>query len=115
MPSAVILSPFPFPDWEATTIVKLIQEVNTEDEGPQEITIYNGKAIYDEKSHVVFDSQSKQITLSGKLIIKGDVQALECKTAYQGYIVIGTEQKQIYKVSKPKLLGVIFSTEIELS
>lgn len=48
------------------------------------------------------------------LIIHGDVQALDGKTAFQGFVQISKEKKQIYAVRKPKLLGVIYSTEVDL-
>lgn len=114
MPSAVIECPFPFPEQEATTEVIIYQEQDTEDQGPIEAVIYNGLAIYDEKSKNVYGKDNKQISLGGMLIIKGDVQALESKIAYQGYVKIGSEQKQIYSVRKPKLLGVIYTTEVDL-
>lgn len=114
MPSAIIKCPFPFPDIEAVAQIEIYQEIDTEDQGPQVTLIYAGNAIYDEKAKVVFGKDSKQISLNGMLIIKGDVTALDNKTAYQGYVKIGDEQKQIYSVRKPKLLGVIYSTEIDL-
>jgi hypothetical protein len=114
MPGTVIASPFPFPDREATTHVVVYQEQDTEDQGPIETIIYDGLTIYDEKSKTVHGKDSKQISLSGMLIIHGDVQALEGKTAFQGFVQIGAERKQIYAVRKPKLLGVIYSTEIDL-
>ena len=108
MPGVVIASPFPFPDHEATTHVVVYQEQDTEDQGPIKTVIYDGLAIYDEKSKIVYGKDSKQISLSGMLIIHGDVQALE------GFVQIGAERKQIYAVRKPKLLGVIYSTEVDL-
>ena len=114
MPGVVIASPFPFPDHEATTHVVVYQEQDTEDQGPIKTVIYDGLAIYDEKSKIVYGKDSKQISLSGMLIIHGDVQALEGKTAFQGFVQIGAERKQIYAVRKPKLLGVIYSTEVYL-
>ncbi len=114
MPGVVIASPFPFPSHEATTHIIVNQEQDTEDQGPIKTVIYDGLAIYDEKSKIVYGKDSKQISLSGMLIIHGDVQALEGKTAFQGFVQIGAERKQIYAVRKPKLLGVIYSTEIDL-
>ncbi|EFE46239.1 hypothetical protein HMPREF0863_01638 [Erysipelotrichaceae bacterium 5_2_54FAA] len=114
MPGVVIASPFPFPDHEATTNVVVYQEQDTEDQGPISTVLYDGPAIYDEKAKIVYNKDSKQISLSGMLIIHGDVQALEGKTAFQGFVLIGEEKKQIYTVRKPKLLGVIYSTEIDL-
>lgn len=114
MSGVVIASPFPFPSKEATTHVVVYQEQDTEDQGPIETIIYDGLAIYDEKLKNVYGKDSKQISLSGMLIIHGDVQALEGMTAFQGFVQIGVERKQIYAVRKPKLLGVIYSTEIDL-
>ena len=114
MPGVVITSPFPFPDHEATTHIVVYQEQDTEDQGPIRTVIYDGLAIYDEKSKIVYGKDSKQISLSGMLIVHGDVQALEGKPAFQGFVQIGDEKKQIYAVRKPKLLGVIYSTEIDL-
>lgn len=114
MPGVVIASPFPFPDHEATAHVVVYQEQDTEDQGPIETVIYDGLAIYDEKAKTVYNKDSKQISLSGMLIIHGDVQALDGKTAFQGFVQISKEKKQIYAVRKPKLLGVIYSTEVDL-
>ena len=52
MPGVVIASPFPFPDHEATTHVVVYQEQDTEDQGPIKTVIYDGLAIYDEKSKI---------------------------------------------------------------
>ena len=114
MPGVVIASPFPFPDHEATTHIVVYQEQYTEDQGPIKTVICDGLAIYDEKSKIVYGKDSKQISLSGMLIIHGDVQALDGKIAFQGFVQIGTECKQVYAVRKPKLLGVIYSTEVDL-
>lgn len=114
MPSAIVNCPFPFPDNEATTEVEIYQEVDTEDQGPQPKLVYEGMAIYDQTSKNVFTADSKQVALSGKLIIRGDVQTLESKKAFQGYVKIGSEAKRIYKMSKPKILGIVFSTEVDL-
>ena len=114
MPGVVIASPFQFPSHEATTHIIVNQEQDTEDQGPIKTVIYDGLAIYDEKSKIVYGKDSKQISLSGMLIIHGDVQALDGKIAFQGFVQIGAERKQIYAVRKPKLLGVIYSTEVDL-
>lgn len=112
MPSAIITCPFPFPDWELTTRVEIYQEEDTEDQGPIETLVYDGMAKYDQTSKNVFNADSKQIALSGKLIIKGDVQFIG--NAPQGYVKIGDDTKLIYKVSKPSVMGYIVSTEVDL-
>ena len=72
MPGVVIASPFPFPSHEATTHVVIYQEQDTEDQGPIETVIYDGLAIYDEKSKIVYGKDSKQISLSGCLLYTSD-------------------------------------------
>lgn len=112
MPSAVIRCPFPFPDVEATTFVKVYQQIDTEDQGPKETLIYEGMAIYDETTKNTFNSDSKLIALSGKLIVHGEIQM--DSLSIQGYVEINEEKKEIYSVSKPKIFGQVYSTEILL-
>ncbi|MCI9523588.1 MAG: hypothetical protein HFF01_00870 [Erysipelotrichaceae bacterium] len=117
MPSAVIKCPFSnsFPDVEATAKIRIIQEIDTEDQGPSEMLIYEGNAIYSQETKTVFNSESKQIALSGDLIIKGDVQHIGALSDVQGYVEIeGIGKKQIYQMSKPVLMGFVYSTEVTL-
>lgn len=114
MPGAVIRCPFPFPDIEATTYVEVYQEVDTKYEGPQETLIYDGMAVYDRKSKTIFSKDSKMITLSGKLIIKGEVQVIDKGKAFQGFVKIGDEIIQVHRMSPGMLLGQVFTTEIDL-
>lgn len=114
MPSAVIKCPFPFPDVEAITYVEIYQEIDTKYDGPQETLIYDGMAIYDQTSKNVFNADSKQIALSGTLIIKGDVQFIGDTLKPQGYVKIGDDTKRLYGVSKHPVMGYILSTEIDL-
>ena len=115
MPGALIKSPLPFPIYEATTEVVVIQEIDTEDQGPQEIEVYSGMAVFDRSSQHTFNADSKLTALSGTIIIQGDVQTIGNLTAIQGYVKIyDDEQRAIFRVSKPTAMGVVFSTEIEL-
>ena len=114
MHGAVIKSPLPFPTYEATTLISVIQEIDTEDQGPQEIEVYSGMAVFDQSSRHTFNADSKLKALSGTVIIQGDVQTIGSLAAIQGYVKIGDEQRTIYRVSKPTAMGVVFSTEIEL-
>ncbi len=114
MPSAVIKCPFAFPSWEASADVQIIQEVDTEDQGPEETLIYEGKAIFDQKSITTFNSESKQVALSGKIIIHGDVQQIGNIGDVQGYVIVNGAKKQIYQMSKPVLMGEVFSTEVTM-
>lgn len=112
MPKAVILSPLPFPTWEATTKICVYETKETEDDGPQEVLVYDQQAVYDQTSKQAFDSNSHLISLTGKLIIQGDVQMSEGKI--KGYVKIGKDKRTIHKCSKPKAMGVVYSTEIDL-
>jgi len=114
MPSAIIRCPFAFPSWEASADVQIYQEFDTEDQGPQEVLIYEGKAIFDQNAITTFNSDSKQVSLNGKLIIHGDVQQIGSLGDMQGYAVVNGDKKQIYQMSKPQLLGQVFSTEVTL-
>lgn len=114
MPSAIIKCPFPFPDKEATTYIEIYQEVDTEDQGPQETLIYDGMAIYDQSSKNVFNADSKQIALSGTLIVKGEIVTIGNTLKPQGYVKIGDDTKRIYGISKPAIMGMVLSTEIDL-
>ncbi len=114
MPNAVIKCPFPFPDWEATADVQIFQEFDTEDQGMTEELIYEGKAVFDQKSISVFNSESKQVALSGKLIVHGDVQQIGGIGEAQGFVIVNGDKKQIYQMSKQQLLGQIYATEVTL-
>ena len=114
MQGAVIKSPAPFPKWEAVANVQVYQETDTEDQGPQETLIYEGKAIFDQKAITTFNSESKQVALSGKLIIQGDVQQNGNIGEVQGYVIVNGDKRQLYQMSKHILMGVIYSTEVTL-
>jgi hypothetical protein len=74
MPSAVIRCPFPFPDIEATTQIKVYQEVDTKYEGKKEILVYDGLAVYDDTAKTVIGTDNKLVSLSGNIIVKGEIQ-----------------------------------------
>lgn len=114
MPGAVIKCPFPFPEWEAIADIQIFQETDTEDQGPQKTLIYDGKAIFDQKSITVFNSESKQVALSGRLIIHGDVQQIGSIGTVQGYVIVNGDKKQMYQMSKPQLMGLVYTTEVTL-
>lgn len=114
MQGAVIKSPAPFPVWEATADVQIFQEIDTEDQGPQETLIYEGKAIFDQKAVTTFNAESKQVALSGKLIIQGDVQQNGSIGEVQGYVIVNGDKRQLYQMSKHILMGIVYSTEVTL-
>ena len=65
----------PFPDWLLNTDYSLVlnEEGVTEDGAPKESIKASGKCIFSEKAKRIIDAEGKQITLLGKVIIKGDV------------------------------------------
>lgn len=113
MPSAVIRCPFPFPDIEATTQIKVYQEVDTKYEGKKEILVYDGLAVYDDIAKTVIGSDNKFVSLSGNIIVKGEIQTIDTDV-FQGYVEIGDAKKTVQSLSKPRLFGVVYSTEIQL-
>lgn len=113
MPGTIITCPLPFPDWELTDQVEIYQTYDTEDQGPQETLIYNGLCRYDETQKQVFNADSKLVSLSGSIIIKGEVN-VQGKDKFEGYVVVNGLKKEVYTLSKNKVMGSVFSTEIEL-
>lgn len=113
MPSAIVTCPIPFPDWELTDNVKVYQTHDTEDQGPQETLIYDGMCKYDETQRQVFNADSKLVGISGSIVIKGEVVTID-NDKFEGYVTVNNIKKEIYSFSKPKIMGCVFSTEIEL-
>lgn len=114
MPNAIIKCPFPFPNIEATTKIELYQEVDTKYEGPQETLIYEGMAVFDQTSKTIMGTDNKLITLSGTIIIKGQVQTIETEKSFQGFVKIGTTKLMVRKLAFLSMLGMVYSTELEL-
>lgn len=114
MPNAIIVCPFPFPDIEATTHIEVFQEIDTKYEGPQETLIYDGMAVFDQSAKTIMGTDNKLITLSGTIIIKGEVQTMPSANSFQGYVKIGENKLKVLKLSKPRLFGLVYSTELEL-
>ena len=79
----------PFPDWLLNTDYSLVlnEEGVTENGAPKESFQTSGKCIFSEKAKRIIDSDGKQITLLGKVIIKGDI-APSLKTVSDGVITI---------------------------
>jgi len=113
MSKAVILSPLPFPTFEAVAEVKIYQTEDTEDSGPIDTLIYDGKAIYDEKSSQRYDKQTHMIQIIGKLLVQGDV-IIANQIQFEGYAVINGQKASINTCSKYRIMGVVYSTEFDL-
>ena len=102
----------PFPKWILNTPVKVYQTFINEDGEPVETLLYEGLWNYNEKSKQTLDAERRLVTLSGKVIIEGDINPGKL---IEGYIKIGDIKKDIYKSSRPRNPdGSVFSTELEL-
>jgi len=113
MLGAIVTCPLPFPDWELTDDVKVYQIQDTEDQGPQEECVYDGRCKYDQTQRTTFNSESKLVSLQGNIIIKGDI-IIKDTDKFEGYVVVNGIKKDVYSLSKPKVMGYVFSTELEL-
>lgn len=106
----------PFPDWMLNTdySIKLHEEGVSEDGGPIESFKGEGKCIFSEKSKRIIDSEGKQITLLGKVIIKGDI-APSLKSISDGVITINGCSYEIHTGNRPRNPnGTIHSTQFEV-
>lgn len=102
----------PFPKWILNTLVKVYQTFINEDGEPVEDLIYDGLCNYNEKNKQTLDAERRLVTLSGKIIIEGDIYP---NKLIEGYIKVGDIKKDIYKSSRPRNPdGSVFSTELEL-
>lgn len=107
-----MLGKLPFPKWILNTSIKVYQTFINEDGEPVETLLYDGLCNYNEKSKQTLDAERRLVTLSGKVIIEGDINPGEL---IEGYIKIGELKREIYKSSRPRNPdGSVFSTELEL-
>lgn len=107
---------FPFPDWLLNTDYSLVlnQEGISEDGGPLEAIKSSGKCIFSEKAKRIIDADGKQITLLGKVIIKGDI-APSLKNVSDGVITINSNNYEIHAGYRPKNPnGTIHHTKFEI-
>lgn len=106
----------PFPDWLLTTNYSLVLNENgiSEDGEPINSFEMSGKCIFSEKAKRIIDSEGKQITLLGKVIIKGDI-APSLKNVSDGVITINGCSYEIHTGSRPRNPnGTIHHTTFEL-
>ena len=107
-----MISKFSFPEWVLVTPVKVYQSELSEDSGPVDEVLYNGLCHYTEKTRQTLDKERKLITLSGKVITKGD---LSPGNLIEGYVEINGVKKDIFRASRPRNPdGSVFSTVLEL-
>lgn len=102
----------PFPKWILNTPVKIFQTVINEDGEPVETPLYDGLCNYTEKTKQVLDKERRLITLTGKIIVQGDINP---GVPIEGYVQIGEIKQDIYTSIRPRNPdGSVFSTELDL-
>ena len=107
-----MLGKLPFPKWILTTAVKVYISKLNENGEPAGDLIFAGLCNYDEKSKQILDAERRLVTLSGKVIIEGDIYP---DKLIEGHVEIGEAKKDIFKTARIRNPdGSIFSTELEL-
>ena len=106
----------PFPDWLLNTNYSIVlnEEGISEDGEPIKSFESSGKCIFSEKAKRIIDSEGKQITLVGKVIVKGDI-APSLKSVSDGVITINGCSYEIHTGNRPRNPnGTIHSTQFEV-
>ncbi len=100
---AFTIKELPFPDKLANIDYSLVlyEEGVSEDGGPIESVKTSGKCIFSEKAKRIIDSEGKQITLLGKVIVKGDI-APSLKSVSDGVITINGCSYEIHSGARPR-------------
>ncbi|MDF9845177.1 MULTISPECIES: hypothetical protein [unclassified Paenibacillus] len=102
----------PFPKWILKTPVKVYQTYTSEDGEPVEELIFDGLCCYEEKMKQKLDKERRLVTLSGKVIIQGDINPGKL---IEGLVRFGEIERPIFSTSRPQHPdGSVFSTELEL-
>lgn len=106
----------PFPDFLLTTDYSLTLNQNgiSEDGEPINALVSSGKCIFSEKAKRIIDSEGKQITLLGKVIVKGDIAPF-LQNVSDGAITINGRTYEIHAGYRPRNPdGTIHHTEWEV-
>lgn len=102
----------PFPKWLSNTPITVFYECINQDGDCIEENVFDGECIYTNKSKQIMNAERQLITLSGKVVIEGDI----CPSKhFEGYILIDNSKKAVYSIEKPlNPDGSVFSTELNL-
>ncbi len=102
----------PFPKWILNTPVKVYKTELSEDGEPVESVLFDGLAFYESKSRQVLDAERRLVTLTGKVIIEGDINPGK---PIEGIVKVEGQERIIFQAIRPKNPdGTVFSTELEL-
>ena len=108
-----MLGKLPFPRWIQTTPVKVYSAELNENGAPSGEPLYDGMCCYDEKTKQVLDAERRLVSLTGKVIIEGDISPGQL---IEGYVEIGGVNRTIFRSARPRNPdGSVFSTELELA
>ena len=101
----------PFPDW----LLQTDYDITLNEEGiSEEGEPIESFSIWSEKAKRIIDAEGKQITLLGKVIVKGDI-APSLKSVSDGVITINGKSYEIYAGYRPRNPnGTIHHTEFEV-
>ena len=105
----------PFPDWLLNTDYSLVLfDGLTENGEPNKVLETSGKCIFSEKAQRIIDADGKQITLLGKIIVKGDI-APSLQNVSDGTIAINECSYEIHAGYRPRNPdGTVHHTEFEI-
>lgn len=100
---ALNIKKLPFPDQLLVTDYSLTlnQEGISEDGEPISAFTNEGKCIFSEKAKRIIDTDGKQITLLGRVIVKGDI-APTLKSISDGVITINEREYEIHAGYRPR-------------
>ena len=100
---ALNIKKLPFPDQLLVTdySIELNQEGISEDGEPLKAFATKGKCIFSEKAKRIIDTDGKNISLLGKVIVKGDI-APSLKTISDGTITINGRIYEIHTGYRPR-------------
>lgn len=102
----------PFPKWILKTPVKVFETYTSENGEPVEKLIFDGLCCHEEKMRQKLDKERRLVTLSGKVIIQGDINPGKL---FEGLVRFGEIDRPIFSAIRPKNPdGSVFSTELEL-
>ncbi|MEK4449930.1 hypothetical protein [Paenibacillus sp. FSL L8-0506] len=102
----------PFPHWILKTPVKVYLTYTSENGEPIEELIFDGLCCHEEKMKQKLDKERRLVTLSGKMIFKGDINPGKL---IEGLVRLEGSERTIFNAIRPKNPdGSVFSTELEL-
>ncbi|WP_026887720.1 hypothetical protein [Clostridium beijerinckii] len=83
------------------------------EDGEETFPIYEGQCTYNEESKDIYNADKQLITLSGSIVIAGDIYP---NNVIKGYVEVDGTKKTIVRTSRPKTPdGTVFSTELDLA